>query len=125
MSADPVLTHVFAAIPDPADDGFSARVQATIARKERAAEVNRWVHLGLTGLTLVAVPVALSPILAGLAEAGLGVAETRGEPLMVGWFLAQNAVAEAGVPVSASNLLALGLGLVAGAVVAGRRLVRA
>ena len=125
MSADPALTQLFAAVPDPADDGFSARVQTAIAREHQAAAVGAWVRRGLTLAALVAVPVALSPVLTGLAEVGLGGAETQGEPLLVGWYLAQDAVTEAGVPLSMGTLLALGLGLVAAAVAAGRQLVRA
>lgn len=80
---DADLKRAFAALEDPADDGFSVAVVHRVARKEQARSVKGWAHLGAFvvagGAFAYGVIGALQALGPGLmAEFGLGLAQAHG-----------------------------------------------
>lgn len=79
---DAVLKRAFAEAHEPADDGFSVRIGATVARRERMAKLaNAAQAIGFT-IAAMAVFYALFPLLWNamqefLTSFGLGVAHAQ------------------------------------------------
>ena len=80
---DTILKRAFAEADEPIDNGFSVRVGAAVARRERAGEMRAAVHaigLGIAGVTVL---YALFPLLWSFAQDflvsfGLEVARAQG-----------------------------------------------
>lgn len=80
---DTILKRAFAEADEPIDNGFSVRVGAAVARRERAGEMRAAVHaigLGVAGVTVL---YALFPLLWSFAQDflvsfGLEVARAQG-----------------------------------------------
>ncbi|MEQ1709270.1 MAG: hypothetical protein ABL864_13160 [Terricaulis sp.] len=80
---DTILKRAFAEADEPIDNGFSVRVGAAVARRERAGEMRAAVHaigLGVAGVTVLC---ALFPLLWSFAQDflvsfGLEVARAQG-----------------------------------------------
>lgn len=81
---DAFLTRSFAEAEHPADDGFSARIGAAVARRERAARVRSAIQMAGMGVGVVVVGYALLGAAFGvgqefLANGGLQAARAIGE----------------------------------------------
>ncbi len=80
---DTILKRAFAEADEPVDNGFSVRVGAAVARRERAGEIRAAVHTIGLGIAGVVVLYALFPLLWSFAQDflvsfGLGVADAQG-----------------------------------------------
>lgn len=80
---DTILKRAFAEADEPIDNGFSIRVGAAVARRERASEMRAAVHAVGLGIAGVTVLYALFPLLWSFAQDflvsfGLEVARAQG-----------------------------------------------
>lgn len=80
---DTILKRAFAEADEPVDAGFSVRVGAAVARRERAGEVRAAMQAIALGIAGVVVLYALFPLLWSFAQDflvsfGLGVARAQG-----------------------------------------------
>lgn len=78
-----VLTRAFAVAPEPADDGFSVRVSAAVARRERSARIFagiQGVGIALAGLAVAYGAYVFATTAGGamLSDAGLEFARAQG-----------------------------------------------
>jgi hypothetical protein len=76
------LKTLFAAEPDPADDGFSANLSARVARRERILGVLSFAGYVATALAALALVLTLYWVLQGLVPA-LGKVKLGWSPLTV------------------------------------------
>jgi hypothetical protein len=79
---DSVLTRAFAEAPEPADEGFSARVSATVAGRERLSRlygVLLNVGLGIAGLVILYVLYGLASAVGQEFLANVGIELTRAQ----------------------------------------------